>query len=264
MSTVTTYRLPPSLPDEIEGIRAAAESFRTGELSADAFKQLRVPQGIYAERDHGTHMLRVRLPAGMIRPAQMHAVADLSEQYANGVLHITTRQDIQIHGVAVENLYPVLCGLFEVGLSTKAGGGNTVRNITACPHAGTCWHEALDVTPFVVALTEKMIADPTSSALPRKCKITFSGCGRDCGGATVTDIGFIAHRNGTATFAVYVGGGLGAESRIGECLEPSIPLEDCYAVAEAIKRVFIKHGDRQDRKERDLLGNEEKEEKREN
>jgi sulfite reductase (ferredoxin) len=193
-------------------------------------------------------MLRVRLPAGAILPHQMRAVAVVSRDYGDGILHVTTRQDIQVHSVPLEGIHPALVRLSEAGLSTKGGGGNTVRNITACFDAGVCPGEVFDVSPYVAALTEFLLPDPASHRLPRKYKIAFSGCSHDCAGATVNDLGFVAgRRGGEAGFSVYVAGGMGARSRVADRLEEFVPATDIHFVAEAVKRVFDQHGNRKNR-----------------
>jgi sulfite reductase (ferredoxin) len=178
----------------------------------------------------------------------MQTLAGVSSAYGNGVLHVTTRQDIQVHDVSLDDIHPALVQLARAGLSTKGGGGNTVRNITACYDAGVCAREAFDVSPYALALTELLLADASSYQLPRKYKIAFSGCPDDCAGAMVNDLGFIARRKGEDLgFAAYVGGGMGARSRVADLLEEFVPAGDVYLVAEAVKRVFDKHGNRKNR-----------------
>jgi len=224
------------------------EQFARGDITAGRFRAYRVPQGIYEQRESGKYMLRVRLPAGIILAHQMRAVAEVSSKYGNGTLHVTTRQDIQVHRVSLEGIYPALYYLFQAGLSTKGGGGNTVRNITSCFDAGVCAREAFDVSPHVLALTEALLADPLSYELPRKYKISFSGCSQDCASATVSDVGFIAKtRDGRPGFSVWAGGGMGANSRVGNLLEEFIPIFEVWQVAEGVKRVFDKHGNRKNK-----------------
>jgi sulfite reductase (ferredoxin) len=135
-----------------------------------------------------------------------------------------------------------------VGLSTRGGGGNTVRNITACAACGVCPDELFDVAPYAVALSAFLLPDPLSYQLPRKYKIALSGCSQDCAGASVNDLGLIARQShGGPGFAVYVAGGLGAESRVGVVLEEFVPADEIHHVAEAVKRVFDQHGNRRDR-----------------
>lgn len=233
---------------DLDEFHSSIEQFKAGTLSAGHFKELRVSLGIYEERMDGTFMVRARLFAGILLPHHMKALASAARTYGNGTIHITTRQDAQIHGVPLDNLHAALVHLAETGLSTHGTGGNTIRNVTACPNAGVCRNEAFDVTPYAISLTEFLLQQSNSFHLPRKFKIAFSGCPNDCAGGTVNDIGFIAKFNdGRPGFAVHAGGGLGARSRIADLLEEWVPAGDMYAVAEAIKRVFDKHGNREDR-----------------
>ena len=246
--TPNLYRSPESLAEDIHKLREMTEAFQAGTLPEARYRAARVPMGIYEQREGGKYMLRVRLPAGGVLPHQMRALAGVSQQFGDGVLHVTTRQDIQVHRVGLDAIHPALLALCEAGLSTKGGGGNTVRNITACPDSGVCPNEAFDVTPYVVAVTEFLLPDPLSYELPRKYKIAFSGCSRDCAGATVHDLGFVARiRAGAPGFAVYAGGGLGARSRVADLLEEFVPASECHLVAEAVKRVFDRHGNRKER-----------------
>jgi sulfite reductase (ferredoxin) len=248
MSGPSVYQLPQSLPEDLEQLRQLTGQFQRGEIPAARYQAFRVPQGVYEQRESGTFMLRARLAAGILKPEQMRVAAEVAETYGDGTLHLTSRQDLQIHGVKVEGIYPAVARLAEAGLSTKGGGGNTVRNIAACYLAGACPDEVFDVTPHVVSLTEFLLPDPLSFQLPRKYKLACSGCSRDCAGATISDLGFISKRRGSEEgFAVYAGGGMGAHSRVGRLLEEFIPATHACRVAEAIKRVFDKHGNRKNR-----------------
>ncbi len=246
------YHLPEDLKKDIEAYKSEIESFLKGEIHPTQFRGKRVPRGIYEQRTNDTFMMRIRIPAGGITPVQMEKASELSKKYGNGVLHITTRQDVQLHWVKLKDTPEVMFELLKVGLTTKGGGGNTVRNITACYEAGICKSECFNVSPYAIALTEHLIKDPKSYTLPRKFKISFSGCGDDCSNATVNDVGFIAAErsfNGTNEygFRVYVAGGMGAKSKVAEKLEDFIPLNDVGNTAEAIKRVFDKHGNRKNK-----------------
>jgi sulfite reductase (ferredoxin) len=248
MSSQSVYRLPDSLPGDLEQLRQMTEQFQAGAIPAARYQAFRVPQGVYEQREAGTYMLRARLAAGLLTPNQMRVAADVAETYGSGVLHLTSRQDLQVHGVALASIPDAVTRLTAAGLSTKGGGGNTVRNIAACFQAGVCPDEVFDVTPDAIRLTESLLRDPLSFQLPRKYKIACSGCGHDCAGATVTDLGFICRqRAGEDGFAVYVGGGMGAHSRVGRLLEEFVPAAAAVKVAEAVKRVFDKHGNRKNR-----------------
>lgn len=246
------YNLPEDLKKDIEAYKSEIDSFLKGEMHPTQFKGKRVPRGIYEQRTNNTFMMRIRIPAGGITFVQLEKISELSKKYGNGILHITTRQDVQLHQVKLEDTQKVMLELLQVGLTTKGGGGNTVRNITACYESGICKYECFNVSPYAIALTEYLIKDPKSYTLPRKFKIAFSGCGDDCSNATVNDVGFIAAErsfNGKTEygFRVYVAGGMGAKSRVAEKLEDFIPLSETGNVAEAIKRLFDKHGNRKNK-----------------
>ena len=241
----TFFQLPQSIKKDTLSFRQKVKDFQDGQTRPAIFKAYRVPRGIYEQRTSGEFMVRVRVPAGMILPEQIQRLAQLSRTYGNGVLHITTRQDIQIHQVQIENTPVILESLLEAALSPRGGGGNTVRNITACPRAGVCPDEAFDVRPYAIALTEYLLNFESSFNLPRKFKVAFSGCGQDCALASVADLGFFAHlQNGTEGFGVYAGGGMGSHSRVGVKIEDFIPGEEVFSVAEAMKRLFDQYGDR--------------------
>lgn len=243
-----TFRLPENLEAELHELHQMIERFESGEISDAQFRAFRVPMGIYEQRESGAYMLRLRMPAGGVLPHQLKRLGEVATAFGNGVLHVTTRQDFQVHRVPLDSIYLALLSLLEAGLSTKGGGGNTVRNITACSDSGVCATGIFDVAPYAVAVTERMLTDRISFELPRKYKIAFSACSRDCAGATVNDVGFVARRqNGGDGFAVYLGGGMGARSRVANLLHAFVPASDAYLVAEAVKRVFDKNGDRKNK-----------------
>ncbi len=249
MSDYCVLNLPGAIEEDLRNLEDCVARFKDGSLDADGFRAFRVPQGVYEERTDGNYMMRLRLPAGAALPHQLRALASATRKYGRDLLHLTTRQDIQIHSVPVDGIHPALAELYGAGLSSKGGGGNTVRNIAACPHAGVCPKESFDVTPHVVSLSEFLLSDPSSFTLPRKYKIALSGCSADCAGATVNDLGLIAKCVGGQTgFAVYIAGGMGGHPRVAEILEEFVrPEEICY-IAEAIKRVFDEHGNRENRR----------------
>jgi TusA-related sulfurtransferase len=222
----SVWNLPTSLPQDLAAMEKNVAQFKESLISPTQFQVFRVPQGVYEQRESGAYMLRVRLPAGVALPHQLRKLADVAEQYGDGILHVTTRQDIQVHRVALASIHPALVSLAEANLSSKGGGGNTVRNITGCPHAGVCANEAFDTTPHALGLTEFLLNDPQSFQLPRKYKIAFSGCREDCAGGTVNDVGFLAKvRDGVEGFAVYAGGGLGSSGRVDGRLVPHYVLQ---------------------------------------
>ncbi len=241
----TILQIPETVYEDVLGFRQNVEKFLRGETKPIHFKAYQVAMGIYEQRQKGKFMVRIRIGAGVALPRQLERIAEMSEKYGNGVLHVTTRQDIQIHEVAIEDTPDVLEGLLEVGLSARGGGGNTVRNITACPRAGICPKEIFDVAPYAIATAEYLLRSRTSFNLPRKFKIVFSGCSQDCALASVADLGFFAAgENGKKGFSVYAAGGLGGSPNVAVKIEDFVEAGEMFKVAEAVKRLFDKHGDR--------------------
>jgi sulfite reductase (ferredoxin) len=239
------YRLPADLADDIAAYERDVRRFVAGELPAPILKARRVPRGVYEQRQNGTFMVRVRVAGGVLAPGQMERMAELSRRYGDGRLHVTTRQDVQLHGVRIEDTPAVMRGLLDAGLTSKGGGGNTVRNITACPYAGICPCERFDVTPVAHAVTEYLIPLVGSYNLPRKYKIAFSGCAADCALAQVADLGFVAAcRDGAPGFRVFAGGGMGAQSRVADGMTEWLPAGEAIRAAEAVRRLFDRLGDR--------------------
>jgi len=173
------YKLPHDLAADIDTYEQDVQRFEAGEIPIGVFKAKRVPRGVYEQRQDGTYMVRVRVAGGVFTNEQARELAGLSTEFGNGLLHVTTRQDVQLHGIAITDTPAIMRRLLAVGLTTKGGGGNTVRNITACPYAGICPHECFDVTPSSLAVTEYLIPLVGSYNLPRKYKIAFSGCAAD-------------------------------------------------------------------------------------
>jgi len=237
--------IPESVKQDTLAYRGQVEKFLRGQTSPVAFRAYRVPMGVYEQRTDGKYMVRVRIGAGLVLPYQLERIAQLSKTYGNGVVHITTRQDIQIHQVEIEDTPDVLEGLLEVGLSSRGGGGNTVRNVTACPRAGVCPKEEFDVAPYAICAAEYLLQFTSSYNLPRKYKIAFSGCSDDCAFASVADLGFFAHpKERIKGFSVYAGGGLGPNPAVAVKVEEFVTDSEFLEVAEAIKRIFDKYGDR--------------------
>ena len=248
-SVTPILRLPESVVQDTLDYRQQVGLFRKGKKTPTAFQAYRVPMGVYEQRTPETFMVRTRLGAGLVLPEQLKRLAALSKTYGNGRLHVTTRQAIQIHDVSIEDTPAVLEGLLEVGLSSRGGGGNTVRNITCCALAGLCAKEQFDVTPHTIATAEYLLQSRGSFNLPRKYKIVFSGCSEDCANASIADLGFFAHQqDGQRGFSVYAAGGLGSNPRVGILLEDFVPETEVFAVAEAIKRLFDEQGDRSNKR----------------
>ncbi|MDR0578743.1 MAG: sulfurtransferase TusA family protein [Candidatus Accumulibacter sp.] len=242
------YVIPREVDEDFQTFGRQHADFLAGRMDAAVFRTHRVPFGIYEQRETGTFMVRARLAGGRITPAQLAALSGLAERYGDGRIHVTTRGGAQLHHVAIENALAVMTALREAGLTTRGGGGNTVRGITADPLAGVAADEAFDVTPHALALTGKMLAQKDSYALPRKFKIAFSGSPADRGGAVYADVGFVAQvRDGQRGFRAYVGGGMGANFRLGEEFADFLPEDEIFLLAQAVKEVFDAHGNRRNK-----------------
>lgn len=241
------YTLPETIEHDINTLQDWVNRYNLLQVTPEKFRGFRVPLGIYEQRQSETYMMRLRLPGGAILPEQMRGLARVARE-KNAQIHLTTRQDIQLQNVLLDDLVPAYRALHALGLTCKGGGGNTVRNITSCPDAALCPQEAFPVFPYAVALTEYFLPKPGSYNLPRKFKIAFSGCGEDCALATINDVGFIAKiKDDVRGFSVYAGGGMGTHPRVSMKLHDFIPAEEACATAEAVRRVFDKYGDRKHR-----------------
>jgi len=192
--------------------------------------------------------VRIRCGGAVVTPKQLKKIAEISQVHAASYIHLTTRQEIQLHYVLIDSLVPVIRELKTVGLSPRGGGGNTVRNIMAQEDAGIAEDEAFDVSPYAIALTTQMISEPDSWNLPRKFKYAFSGSSDDRGYATIHDVGFIAKvKDGKKGFKVYIAGGLGAKPQLACVAHEFIPVEEFYNVAKAAKTLFYKTGNRKNK-----------------
>lgn len=238
-------QIPENIKEDTLNYRSRVDKFVKGETSPVAFRAYRVPMGVYEQRAAGKFMVRIRIGAGLVLPFQLKRIAELSTKFGDGVVHVTTRQDIQLHYINIEDTPDILESLLEVGLSPRGGGGNTVRNVTACPRSGVCPKENFPVAPYAIAAAEYLLGHKSSYNLPRKYKIVFSGCGEDCAFASTADLGFFAHiEDGMQGFAAYAGGGLGSSPRAGIRIEEFVTKDKVLFVAEAIKQLFDAYGDR--------------------
>ena len=235
--------------EEIAAFQGKVDAYLAKTLSAEEFKKCRLQLGIYGIRGlTDKQMIRVKVPAGRLSAEQMECLAKLVEEFATGRGHLTTRQDVQMYDVPIARTPELMIRLAEAGLTTREACGNSVRNVTACPFAGLCADERFDVAPYALAVTQHFLRNPMSQALPRKFKISFSGCRHDCAMAPIHDIGAIAaESNGRLGFRLYVGGGLGAFPRAAHLLEPFTSVERLLPTCEAILHVFDQHGERKNK-----------------
>ncbi|MGK9368459.1 nitrite/sulfite reductase [Melioribacter sp. Ez-97] len=231
---------------EIEEYETVIRNFLDKKIHPERFKSYRLVYGTYGVRHHeeGTHMQRIKIPGGFILSEQMKAIAELTRDYAaSGHAHITTRQDIQLHYISLENIPSLLRRLADVGITTREACGNSIRNITASYLSGINPNETFDIVPYSLYCTRYFLRHPLSSTLPRKFKISFSESEEDFAYARMHDIGAIARiENGRRGFKVYAGGGLGAVPITAALLTEFINESDFFLLVEAVLRVFHKHG----------------------
>lgn len=242
---MTFYTTAPVLESELQQFEKDIHQFVSGELNPIKFKAFRVAHGVYEQRQPDTYMIRIRCAAGAITPNQLLRASDLAHEYGSGEVHFTTRQEIQVHDVLIDGVIPVIRGLLDVGLSTRGGGGNTIRNILTPPDSGISDGDAFDVDPYAMALTTRMINEDDSWNLPRKFKINFSTNQADTTFTQATCLGFVATiQNGQKGFEVYTAGGMGAKPMVGHQLLSFIPDYQVYHVTRALKVMFDKNGNR--------------------
>ena len=217
-------------------------------LTPDEWRPIRLSYGLYYQLDHTSHMQRIKIPGGMLSAAQMDTMADVADRYGRGIAHVTTRQDIQIHWVPVDGIIDLYERLLAVGITTRGACADSVRNVTACPYAGTAPDEPFDVAPYCLAIHDYFLFNPLNLTLPRKFKIAIEGCKHDCAQGPVNDIGLYAKvRDGARGFSVFAGGGLGAQPFLAKPIRDFIPADDLLVWCEAIVRIQHRFGERKNR-----------------
>jgi sulfite reductase (ferredoxin) len=238
----------PNLSDleEIDRFEQAIASFEAGDIDPDRFTSIRLQQGVYGQRQQGVNMLRIKAPGGRLTAAQLDAVGAVTAEFSqHGIAHLTTRQSIQIHNIPLVRMPDAMRRLAEVGMTSREACGNAVRNMTACPLAGVCPKEHVDVSGHVQAATVHFLRNPLNQQLPRKFKISFSGCESDCAQALLHDLGVIATtRDGQHGFKIRAGGGLGHKPRESIVVEDFIPERELLFAMEALVTLHNKYSDR--------------------
>jgi sulfite reductase beta subunit-like hemoprotein len=233
-----------------EGLAVDLEKLaRGGYRSIPAEDRYRLKMhGICAQRHEGFFMLRLRIPGGRLLPDQMEAVADLAQSRTSGYVHLSTRENIELHSVRIEDVPEILARLARAGITTRSSCGHTFRNVIANPCAGTCPSEILDTRPWAEAVSRLVVeeADYYNHRLPKRLNVSLAGCLSCENHALVNDIGLSAVRNGEgeAGFSLHIGGSMGVLPRLGWLLEGFIPLEDALPALRAVAQLYIRHGDR--------------------
>ena len=194
-------------------------------------------------------MQRIKIPYGGVSPRQLEVLSELAEEYSDNILHVTTRQDFQLHFVHIEDTPDLMRRLAAVGITTREACGNSVRNVTACPLAGVCKTEAFDVSPYAQALMRFLLGHPDVQDFGRKFKPAFSGCEDEaCGLVQMHDGGYVARmKDGKRGFKVVVGGGLGPVPHQAKVLSEFTPEEELLPQTQAVARVFARLGEKKNR-----------------
>jgi sulfite reductase (NADPH) hemoprotein beta-component len=235
-------------PRDVDEFVTTLESYERGELTPEQFRAFRLLRGVYGQRQEGFQMLRVKIPFGRLDSRALEALADVADRFSRGFGHVTTRQNVQFHFVAMANVETAMRRLDEAGLTTREACGNSVRAVTACELAEICDGAPFDVTPYAEAVTRLFLGHPLSSTLPRKFKIAFSGCASDCAKAAIHDLGFIAKvENGERGFKVVAAGGLSSSPQNALVLHDWVRAAEIGRVGEAILRLFHRLGNRDNR-----------------
>src|SRR5215471_18414883 len=274
-------KMEPQLAEEIDVFETQLVLRRQGKIDEKLFAETRLRRGCYGQRYDNGHrhdgirtqelsfpadttkgpetlwdapgMQRIKIPFGGVTPQQLETLAEVAEEYSDSVLHVTTRQDFQLHYVHMEDTPNIMRRLAAVGITTREACGNSVRNVTACPIAGVCRSEVFDVTPYAKACSKFLLGHPDTQGFGRKFKVAFSGCKTEaCALTSMHDMGCIAvkkvadgkERRG---FELYVGGGLGAVPQQAKLFEEFLPEEDLLPIAQAISRVFARLGEKKNR-----------------
>ena len=274
-------RIPEALGTEIDQFETQLELRRQDKLDEVIFAETRLRRGVYGQRYdngqrfdgsesqelsypeektkgpntvwHAPGMQRIKIPYGGLNTEQMDMLADTAEEYSDAICHITTRQDVQLHYVHIDDTIDLMRRLASVGITTREACGNSVRNVTACPLSGVCRTEAFDVTPYANALSKFLLGHPDVQDFGRKFKPALSGCKHEaCGLTNLHDLGGIAvtrvvdgvEKRG---FELYVGGGLGAVPHQAKLFDEFLPVEELLPTAQAISRVFARLGEKNNR-----------------
>jgi len=274
--------MPIHLIEEIDSFETQMELRKQGKIEEKVFAELRLRRGAYGQRyDNGFRhdgeksqeimfphraltkgpdtkweapgMQRIKVPFGGLTIAQMEALADVAEEYSDSILHVTTRQDFQLHFISIEDTPNMHRRLAAVGITSREACGNSVRNVTACPLAGVCHDEAFDVTGYANETADYFLGHRDVQDFGRKFKVAFSGCKHHpCGLTYMHDLGMIATKqviDGVEKygFEMYVGGGLGAVPQLAKLFDEFVPLEELLPLSQSIARVYARLGEKKNR-----------------
>ena len=239
----------PIVEKDILELERKIQLFKEGKIDEERFRSLRLARGVYGQRQFGVQMIRIKLPYGKVSSEQLHRISDVSDEYSRGRLHITTRQDIQIHHVSLDRTPELWAQLEKDDITLREACGNAVRNITASETAGIDVAEPFDVSPYADATFKFFLRNPICQEMGRKFKMSFSGTDDDTAISFIHDLGFIAKikiENGVAKkgFKVLLGGGLGSQPRHADVIYDFLEEDVLIPTIESVLRIFDRFGER--------------------
>ena len=245
MKSFRTEIEDPIVEHDILDLERKIFAFKNGKMDEEKFRSLRLARGVYGQRQQGVQMVRIKIPYGKCSAQQLRRIAQVSDEYSNGNLHITTRQDIQIHYVSLDRTPELWAALEQDDITMREACGNTIRNVTASALAGIDPNEPFDITPYAHAFFEHFLRNPICQDMGRKIKVAFSSSIKDDAITFTHDIGFIpVLQHGKRGFKMLVGGGIGAQPRVADVIQEFISVEAFIPFTEAVVRVFDQYGER--------------------
>lgn len=252
MQSFRTELENPIVEKDIIELEQKIRLFREGKIADEKFRSLRLARGVYGQRQQGVQMVRIKLPYGRMTLQQWKRISDISDEYATGNLHLTTRQDIQIHFVSLDRTPELWHKLEQDDITIREACGNTVRNITGSDRAGIDPEEPFDVTPYADAAFRYFLRNPICQEMGRKFKISFSSSEKDTAMGYMHDIGVIpkiriVDGKEVRGFKVMVGGGLGAQPYLAKTAFEFLETEQLIPYIESVLRVFDRYGERSSR-----------------
>lgn len=249
MQSFRTELENPVVEKDIIDLEQKIRAFREGKIHDEKFRSLRLARGVYGQRQPGVQMVRIKLPFGKVTFKQLLRIADVSDEYGSGNLHLTTRQDIQIHYVSLDRTPQLWAELERDDITLREACGNTVRNVTSSPDAGINPDELFDVSPYAQATFAYFLRNPVCQEMGRKIKISFSANAKDTAFSYIHDLGFIPKLDdqGNRGFKVMFAGGLGAQPFLASTVKTFLPEDQLIPYTESVLRVFDRYGERSNR-----------------
>jgi len=238
----------PIVEKDIIDLEQKIHAFKNNAIDEEKFRSLRLARGVYGQRQQGVQMVRIKLPMGRFTAKQLKKIAYVADEYGSGNLHITTRQDIQLHYVELDRTPQLWEELEKDQITLREACGNTVRNVTASSTAGVDIDEPFDVTPFAEAFFQYFLRNPICQDMGRKIKVAFSSNKQDDALTFIHDLGFIPKiKDGKAGFQLMLGGGIGSQPMPSQKLFDFLTTDQIIPYSEAIIRLFDRHGERNKR-----------------